>query len=211
MTRWSPPAGSKHPTGLVKVLFPHVQVPEMSNKCLFPFQHRLSFPPISHTSFTHWPPRGRRTAVHTHGNQCYTEAVLLQRAAQWGGGRRAMLSGCCGSSQRTQTDRTGLHRGRRPSREASAEHSAWGAWPVQTPPASHVHCSHCHRAREDTDGLCPQPWFAASHSTMAHACSWGRPWHRNLSSSTGKRHSRPLREQVPSSADRPAGHEQGRR
>lgn len=52
MTRWScsapscPLAGSKPPTGLAKVVSIH---PGPGNvKCLFPFQHGFSFPPISH-------------------------------------------------------------------------------------------------------------------------------------------------------------------
>lgn len=75
---------------------------------------------------------------------------------------------------------------------------AWQALPVQTPPASYVHCnSCCHCAREDTDAsasmgpLRPQPWFTASHSTMARACSWGRPWHKPEVVYGEERHSRP--------------------
>lgn len=172
-------AGSKQPTGLAKV-------PEMLNKCL-PLSTRFFL--SSHlTSFTHRSPRGRRTAVHTNGI-----SADRRRPAESGPvGReqesRATPDSAAHLSAHSPTSPVGL--GRCP--HVHGAQCAWGALPVQTPPASHVHCNRCHRAREDTDGPSAlnhgSPGTARWHTARWHTPAGGEALAQKPELVYGKRH-----------------------
>lgn len=182
VTRWSPlsavlPAGlvANHPQAWLR-WFLYIQVPEMLNKCLpLPTRFFLSSD-LTITSFTLWPPRGRCT----QRNQC-GQMSRRERPSREGAG--VAVDSAAHFSAHSPTTHADL--GRCP--RVHGAQCAWGALPVQTPPASHAHCNRCHRAREDADG--PSALNHGSPGTARwHAPAGGEALAQKPELVYGKRH-----------------------
>lgn len=176
---------ANNPQAWLMVLFPHVQVTEMLSP--FPFQH-LIFPFLqSHASFITGPLGvAALPSTQTGTSAGQKPSSCLERL--WGGGRRVVrLRTPQLISAHTDLTEPVWTEADTPS--GGGVRGTQCAWPVQTPPASHVHCNRCcHRAREDTDasGL-----FALNPGSPRHTARWhvparGRGPGTDLKSSAGK-------------------------